>query len=261
MEAQFRRDAPIQHLSGVEGGDLLVGAGFGVVTGAVFPASGLSGNLTSVPEVSLLYGLGTRAAIGLTGAAFQRLKIGERSTSRVVLDPGVDDGVTTDAGDFVVTASFAPLGSSSGFSAGGLVEVRLPNSDETRGIGTNTTDVTLGVIGAWSATRWRGAAMVGIAIEETPLNPVDQNDLVAYAVDLLVNASERLRMSFGVSGAANTRGTAPAGTESHGMARAGVEWLVGSWRFDASLGRGIVDTSTGWRLAAGFAWTATGDGR
>ena len=209
----------------------------------------------------MLYGLGARAAIGLSGAAFQRLKIGERTASPVVLDPGVDDGVTTDAGDFIVTASFAPLGSSSGLSAGGLVEVRLPNSDETRGIGTNTTDVTLGLIGAWSATRWRASALVGIAIEETPLNPVDQNDLVAYALDLLVNAAERLRVSFGVSGAANTRGTAPAGTESHGMARAGVEWLVGPWRLDASLGRGIVATSAGWRVAAGFAWTATGDRR
>lgn len=260
LAGQLRRDAPVQPVSGVMRGDFLVGIGVGYEFGGTHPLSGFTGDLLSFPDITVGYGLGDRALIQLRGAAFQRLSISETTTPAIPLDPSTADGVTTDAGDFRITTSFAPFGSADGFSAGGLVEVKLPNSDETRGIGTNTTDVTIGLLGSWGADSWRGTGTIGVAILEAPLDEFEQNDLVSYAFDVLIRASRRVRLSVGVGGLASVRGTTPLGTESRGAAVLGLDWLAGPWRFDASLARGYVGNTADWRLAAGLAWSRSSGG-
>ena len=261
LAAQLRRDAPLQPVSEVVRGDWLVGIGLSSATAGTYPLSGYTGDLLSLGELTVAYGLGDRALIQLSGAVVQRLSIESAAEASVPLDP-VPGDVTTDAGDFRITTAFAPIGSVVGFSAGGLVEVKLPNSDERKGIGTNTTDVTLGVIGSWGGDRWRGTGTIGIAILEAPLDDFEQNDAVAYAFDVLVRALPRMRVALGVMGLASVRRTTPLGTESRGAATLGGEWLVGSWRLDVSVARGYAGNTPDWRLAAGVAWVrSSGGGR
>jgi len=261
LTAQLRREAPVQPVSTVLSGDLLVGMGVSYATGGTYPLSGFTGDLLSIPEVTVAYGLGDRALISVSGAVFQRLSIRERSEPSVTLDPDTADGSTSDFGDFRIATAFAPLGSADGFSAGGLVEVTLPNSDEKQGIGTNTTDVVIGLLGSWGSPSWRATGTIGVGILQVPLHQFVQDDPFAYALDVLFHASSRIRLSVGLRGRVNTRSSIPLGTESRGAGTVGAEWLAGAWRLDTTLSRGYAGNTPDWRVAAGAAWTRSSGGR
>jgi len=255
LHAQMRRVTGVQPVGEVERGDLLLGVGLGRGHDTVFPLAGFTGDVWSVGEVTVAYGLGERALIELHGAALRILSITSRSESAISLDPSTGDGRVTDTDDFRITVAFAPMGSRDGWSAGGIVEVKLPNSDEARGIGLNTTDVLLGLLGSWGRGPWRATGRLGVAILEAPLENFEQNDLAAYALDVLFRDSDRMRLSLGVEGRANTRDVIPLGTEDLGEITAGVEFRERPWAFDLAVGHGYAGNSPAWRLVAGIAWT------
>lgn len=258
LDGQMRRATGIQPVAEVQRGDLLLGIGWGRAQGGAFPLAGLTGDLWSLGEITVAYALGDRALIQLDGAAIRVLSIRSRSESAIPLDPGVADGTVSDTDDFRITAAFAPFGSREGWSAGGVVEVKLPNSDERRGIGLNTTDVMLGLLGSWGGGAWRASGRLGVAILEAPLENFEQNDLAAYAVEVLFRPYPRLRLSVGIDGLANTRDVIPLGTEDVGEATAGAEWRVGAWQIDLGLGRGYAGNSPDWRVVGGIAWNWSG---
>ncbi|MDH3735210.1 MAG: hypothetical protein OEU54_16895 [Gemmatimonadota bacterium] len=256
----MRRDAPLQPVSEVFAGDLFFGLGLSHSWGGTHPLSGFTGDLLAIGEISIGYGLGDRAVIMVNGPVHQRLSIDERAPASIPLDPSTNDGTATDAGDFRIATAFTPIGSRSGMSAGALVEVKLPNTTEQNGVGPNTTDVTLGLLGSWGGDRFRGTGLLGVAILEAPLEDFEQNDLVAYALDVRWRASPRLRLFAGLSGLGNTRRTVPLGTESRGSAYASGEWAAGPWRLDLGVHRGFVGDTPDWRVTAGVSWSRSSGG-
>lgn len=259
-EAQMRRASPLQPVSDVREGDLIVGIGLSHAWNSEHPLAAFGGDLWSLGEATIGYGLGDRALIVLDGTVRQRLAIDERGEPSVPLDSSTDDGTATDAGDFRVAVAFTPLGERLGLSYGAIVEVKLPNTTERAGIGPNTTDVTLGLLGSWGSRSVRATTMIGVAILEAPLENFEQNDLVAYAVDLSWRASRRFRLFGGTSGLGNTRRTVPLGTESRGVGYLGAEWAAGPWRFDVGIDRGHTGIAPDWRVGAGVSFVrSTGD--
>jgi len=253
--AQARREAAVQPVSDVRRGDLLLGVGVGHGWDADFPLGALSGDLLSLGRVTLAYGLGDAALIEIQGDAWRILSIERRSEPAIELDPGVADGTTADAGDFEITVSFAPIGRRRGLSGGGLVRVRLPNSDERKGIGTNTTDVTLGALASWGASRWRVSGVLGVGILEAPLEGFEQNDVLEYAMDAELTVGSDVRVAAGVDGRANTRDLVPLGTENLARVRLGAEWRPHAWGWDLGVARGITGSVADWSLGAGVSWT------
>lgn len=259
MAAQLRRDALVQTVGAAESGEALLGVGVTRVTDAAFPLSGLRGDLTAVPVLHAIWAVGPRVAFEVKGAARQVLSIDERDRlPAVALDPSVRDGTTRDVGDFELAVSFAPLGEPEGFSAGGHFGVKLPNSDETRGIGSNTTDVTIATLFSWLSGPWRAAGWFGVAILEAPSQTFEQNDAFAYALESSWRAGPRWRLSLGTRGRVSTRRVSPRGTEDLGEIRATVEWLRGPFAVDVGLGRGYSARSGDWNLSAGIAWLPGG---
>ena len=259
MTAQLKRDALVQPV-GVEGGEVLMGVGFTRTANAAFPLSGLGGDLTAFPVLHAAWAIGPHAVLELKGAARKVLSIETRDPDPAIeLDPSVRDGTTRDVGDFEFAISLAPLGGSRGFSAGGHLGVRLPNSDETMGIGTNTTDVTIAALFYWASDRWRATGWFGVGILEVPAEPFEQNDAFAYAFEALWDAAPGWRLSAGTRGRASTRRVSPPGTGDLGELRAMVEWRRGPVAFDAALGHGTTEMSGDWNLRAGVAWTLAGD--
>ncbi|MFQ5689484.1 MAG: hypothetical protein ACE5HQ_04335 [Gemmatimonadota bacterium] len=259
--SQLRRDPTVQPIGTVRKGDVLVGLGVRYSADAEFPLSGLSGDLFSVGRLTLAYGLAERVLIELRGDVYQVLSIDSAGPSAVPLDAGVADGTTTDVGDFRLSMLFAPIGSSDGFSAGARVEVKLPNSDETRGIGTNTTDFRLGLLGSYGQGALRVTADVGVAILEAPLENFQQNDVLAYGAELLYSvAGGRGRLALGTDGRASTRGHVPLGTEDLGELRVGGDYRSGVWLLDAGVGLGYADASPDWTVSVGLGY-AVGQGR
>ena len=253
--AQLRRDALVQTVGAAETGEALFGVGVTRVTDAVFPLSGLNGDLTSAPVLHAAWAVGPRVAFEVKGAARQVLTIERRDRLPAVpLDRSVDEGTTRDVGDFELAVSFAPLGEPEGFSVGGYLGVKLPNSDETRGIGANTTDATIAALFSWLSGRWRTAGWFGVAILEAPSEAFEQNDAFAYAFESSWRAGPRWRLSLGTRGQMSTRRVSPRGTEDLGEIRTSVEWRRGPVAVDAGLGRGYSARSGDWHLRAGIAW-------
>ncbi len=256
--AQFSRDARVQHVTDVAQGDVWAGVGIGHVSNRHTPLSGLTGDLTSFGVIHVGYGLGDRVLLELHGAAFQRLAIDRSDPAPVTLDPGTADGVTSDAGDFELALSLAPLGRRLGWSAGGHLRVKLPNSDEMKGIGPNTTDVTLAALVSHGAPRWRATGWVGVAIMEAPLQNFVQNDVFTYAFRATWEADPRLTLSASLRGHASTRSTVPIGTEDLGEARLGAQWHAGPTRLDVGIGRGYAQTGGEWTFGAGVSHRLAG---
>lgn len=255
VHAQPRRVPAVQPAAEALRGDLLLGAGLGWHAGGDFPLSGLAGDLFVPARLSLAWAAADRLLFTLEGSVWQVLEVGERRPSAVTLDPGVADGTTGDAGDFRLGVLYLPLGAAQGPSAGFRLEVKLPNSDETKGIGTNTTDVRIGLLGSWGGGPLRLTADLGMAILEAPLENFEQNDVLAYAAEALFDVpGQRGRLSLGVEGRASTRGRVPLGTEDLGRVCLGGEVRLGPLVVDVALGAGYAGTSPDWELEVGAAW-------
>jgi len=253
---QLRRASAVQPVAEIRAGDALIAAGSRYETNGRYPVGGLTGDLFTPVRLDLAYAIGDRAVFEVRGSVWQILSIDTAEGSPLVaLDSGVEDGVTADAGDFELSFSFLPLGSATGFSAGGHIAVKLPNTDERKGIGPNTTDVTIAALFSWGAARWRATGWVGIGILEAPVKLFEQNDVVSYAVEWLWQADGRLRIGLGARGRVSTRRTVPIGTEDLGEVRLSGEWRLGAVGLDLGLGRGFTGNSADWQLDAGLAWT------
>lgn len=221
---------------------------------AVFPLSGLEGDLTRLGTVTVAYAYAPGALLLVEGDALRLLRIRGRDSSSVSLDPGVADGTTRDAGDFRLATVVRLLGRARGWSGGVRLEVKLPNSDEKRGIGLNTTDFLGGVFGSWGGGPWRIGADLGVAILEAPLETFEQDDVLTYRLEARHALPDApLRVALSVEGRANTRGRIPVGAEDRGTAWTRVELPAGDWLVDAGLGLGYAGTSSGWSVEVGAA--------
>ena len=252
--AQARRDPTLQPVSEIKDGNLLLGAGLAYGYDYSFPLSGLQGNLLSVGRLTIAYGLADRVVLEVRGDVWRTLSVERAGRSAVPLDPDALDGRTGDYGDFRIGLLFAPIGGAQGFSAGAHVEVKLPNSDEKKGIGVNTTDVRLALLGSYGSSRWRATASLGVGILEAPLENFEQNDVFLYAAEVLYRAGSRVRLAFGLEGRASTRGTVPRGTEDLGEAVVGVDYRLGSWLLDMAMSGGIVADSPDWGIRFGWGY-------
>ncbi len=257
--AQLKRDALVQPV-GVGDGQAIMGVGFTRTTNAAFPLAGLRGDLNAFPVLNAAWAIGPHAVLELKGAARKALEIEARDPAPAIEpDPSVRDGTTRDVGDFELAISLAPLGGPRGFSAGGHVGVKLPNSDETRGIGTNTTDVTIAALFSWASARWRATGWFGVGILEVPAEPFEQNDAFAYAFEALWDVAPTWRLSVGTRGRSSTRRVSPPGTGDLGELRATVEWRRGPVAIDGAVGHGTTEMSGDWNMRAGVAWTLAGN--
>lgn len=252
--APLRRRPAARHVSLVRKGDLLVGYGAEYGDGFSNPVSGLSGGLLSPAVLVVSYGVADMVQFEVTGA-FRVLDVQAAEPPLIDLDPGVDSGDTSDFDDVRVATRFLLLGAERGASAGLSLDVKIPSSDEKKGIGLNNTEVRLGFLGGLGAASWRLDADLGVVIVEAPVESFEQNDQFAYAAELLYRpAAWPLRLALGVDGRANTRDRVPLGTDGRGAATIGADWLLGGLVLDAALSIGY-GAAPDWTLRAGASYT------
>jgi len=255
VAAQARRQAVVQPVPEVRRGDLLLGVGVHRGFDATFPLGDLSGDLWSWGRLTLAYGLADRVLLEIEGDAWRVLSIERRGAAAIPLDPGVDDGTTSDAGDFEIAVGFMPIGGPRGLSGGARIGVRLPNSDERKGIGTNTTDVGLAGLLSWGAQAWRLTGRLGVGILEAPLDRFEQNDVLEYGFEATIDIAPRARAALGVEGRASTRDVVPLGTEDLAELRATLDWRArGAWGVDLAISRGLAGSRADWSVGAGVSW-------
>jgi len=229
-------------------GTIRIEAGIDFMQGAVFPLSGIRGDLTRVGVIGINFGMGPNVEFQIEGVAQNYVSINSRGFSAVPLDilPGANS--TNDTGDFTLSAKFklrneTRRGPSLGFRFG----VQLPNSNQARGIGVNQTNAYGSVlIGKKFGQdgRFNTFGNLGMAILTAPTQLFSQNDVITYGVAGIFRLNKQFSLAGEVNGRANTRpGNGPLGTESQSEARLGMQIRASGLRFDFAGIKGLTSFS------------------
>ncbi len=225
-------------LAFVPKGTVRVTIGAAYLHDVTIPYSGLAGNLTQLGLVRADLGFSSRIEVRVQGMVRQRLEIDEGQSHQV--PPSQVTGDTThDAGDFsVITIARLLPERQVGPAIGFRVEAKLPNTDEHRGIGTNTTDVILSVPMQKSFGKMFVVVDAGLGILTEPTNAQSQNDVLVYGFAAAYPATPRLLVSGEVAGRWAVSGSNP-GTESQATLRAGVSYSFGPSAVGVLVSRGL----------------------
>ena len=216
-------------------GVLRTEVGFDFLQDVEFPLSGLRGDLTSVGVVDLRMGVGTIAEIEVEGAVQNFLDVKSQGASFV---PNLElTGVnsTHDTGDFTLATKiriFGEEGARPGlaFKFGFI----MPNSNEARGIGTNTTNVFAELILEKRLKRMKLFGELGVEIMQAPNALFSQNDVLMYGGGFSYPLHRRVNLVGEVNGLYSARSINEGliGTQSTGQARLGLQILAGGFTWD-----------------------------
>ncbi len=218
----------------VPAGTLRAEVGFDFLQDVSFPLSGLSGDQTSLGVLEMRMGLGRMVEVQLEGAVQHFLdvkKLGPSSVSLSLTSPSS----THDVGDFSVFTKIRILREKGPRPA---VAFRfgfvIPDSNQARGIGTNTTDIYASLILQKHFGRLDLLGNIGLGILQAPKANFSQNDVLTYGAAFEYAFHPRFSLVGEVAGRQSTRriNMGLLGTESRSQGRFGVQVLAGGLHWD-----------------------------
>ena len=245
----------------IKPGVIRIETGFEFLQNQRFPLSGLRGDVTRLGDTRLSFGLASNVEFQIEWTLQNFLSITSRGPSAIPLKLGANEADTNDVGDArlwmkIKLRNQSRVSPALGFRFG----VELPNSDQARGIGTNTTNF-YGVILAekrFAGDKLNVFGNLGLGILTAPLEATSQNDVLLYGLAGTYAASERVSIVGEVNGFHSTRKRAPLGTEDFSEARLGAQIRALGVRWYAA---GIFGTSkraprTGLAIGITYDWDA-----
>jgi hypothetical protein len=237
-------------------GRVLVEGGVEYDDDAVYPVSGLRGNLWRVPVAGLSIGISTIAEIQFDQISFSRLSITSRRPAPLSDLVTATGSTTTDADDVIVATKVRIAGETSSRPAFGVrFATKLPNAGNESGLGLDTTDFLATVLAGKTTQSVRIVGNIGLGILADPTNGHRQNDVLLYGVSFARAITNAAEVVGEVTGRANTRGAGPLpGTESRSIVRMGLRYTYGGLRGDAALLLGATNNDPGVGFTAGFTY-------
>jgi hypothetical protein len=241
-------------------GRVLVEGGIEYARNAMYPVSGLQGQLLRLPLVGLSIGVSSIAEIQIDQASFSRLRITSRRRAPLSDLLNATGSSTSDADDLLIGAKIrmAPEGTKRP-AFGFRFATKLPNAGNESGLGLDTTDFFASILLGKTTESVRIVGNIGLGILGDATNGNRQNDVVTYGVSFARAITNAAEVVGEVNGRANTRAAGPLpGTESRSIARMGLRYTRGGWRGDAAvlLGATNDDPSVGFTAGATYAFTA-----
>lgn len=212
-------------------GTLVTEAGFGYQHRARFPVSGLRGDLYSILVNGLHFGVGKRAEFQMTGTLHNYLKLENGAGSR---NDWGDLALSTkikivEEGRFRPLISFRPT-------------VVLPNSNRTKGIGTDGTNFFGDILIGKTAGGAFVFGNVGVGILDDANRPQSQHDVIDYGIAAMIPAVDFLYVLGEWNGYYNTRPNPSPGGESRGQVRLGLRIPAGGSSLDFAATAGTTHT-------------------
>ena len=208
-------------------------------------SSGLAGNLWQFGVIRLDAGLGDRVEVQLRGIFRQSLSI-DADRSQPVPPVTAASGTTSDVGDFNFTTIVRVMDEREVWPAVGFrVEAKLPNTDENKGIGTNSTDVILTSLLQKHFDRLTVFTDVGLGILPEPSVAHSQNDVLEYGVGAKYLVSRHVMLMGEWNGRWAPSGSLP-GTEDHAQLRGGLGWRQGGLTCEFLVSRGLTRYDEKW---------------
>jgi len=240
-------------------GRVLVEGGVEYDNDAVYPVSGLHGDLFRVPIGGVSIGVSSIAEVQFDQISFSRLSIDSRRPAPLSDLVTATGSSTTDAEDVIVGTKIRIAGETSSRPAFGFrFATKLPNAGNESGLGLDTTDFFATVLAGKTTQSVRIVGNVGLGILGDPTNGNRQNDVLLYGVSFARAITTAAEVVGEVTGRANTRGAGPLpGTESRSVVRMGLRYTYGGLRGDAALLLGATNNDPGVGFTAGFTYVFT----
>lgn len=219
-----------------------IAAGVDFQQNAKFPLSGLRGDLTRVGDLRVKVGFASNIEFQVEGVLQNFLAINS-SFAPPAIPLALDGNSSNDAGDFVLSTKIKLKNETRNLPALGFkFGFELPNSDQSRGIGTNQINVFGKILVQKKFGRQAGKTPrvnvfgnLGLAILTAPVERFTQNDVFIYGLAGIFRVNDRVNVVSEVNGRANTRsGAAPVGTESLSQFRLGAQIKASNLRFDTA---------------------------
>jgi hypothetical protein len=237
-------------------GRLLIEAGLDYARDVSYPASGLVGNLLSVPTLGLSIGLSSIAEIQLDNGLYRRLTITERRPAPLAGLLNITGDHTSALEDLIVATKVRMVSETAGRPALGLrIATKLPNASNASGLGYDTTDFFTSLLIGKTVASVRTVGNVGLAIISDPTTPARQDDLMTFGLSL----ARALTASTEVVGELNGRlklgeGDPAPGAENRGVVRFGARYTRGPVRIDGAALFGLTSRDPDIGFTAGVTW-------
>ncbi|HST21179.1 MAG TPA: hypothetical protein VLR90_08690 [Blastocatellia bacterium] len=245
----------------IKPGVIRIESGFEFLQDIKFPLSGLRGDLTKLADTRLSFGLAPNVEFQMEWTVQNFLSIDGRGPSAIPLRLGANSADTNDVGDVTLWMKMklrneTRLAPALGFRFG----VQLANSNQSRGIGTNTTNF-YGVITAgkrFANEKLNVFGNIGLGILEAPIANFTQNDVLLYGLAGIYTVNDRVNVVGEVNGFHSTRNRAPLGTEDFSEARLGAQVRALGLRWNAAGIFGLSNRApkTGLTIGITYDWEA-----
>jgi len=238
-------------------GRVLLEGGLDYAHSQTFPVSGLEGNLWRVPTIGISVGISPIAEIQIDGGFYNRLAITSRNGAAPLASALTVTGNSThDVEDIVIGTKVRLVSETAGRPAVGIrFATRLPNASNEKGLGTDTTDFFMSLLGAKTVQSVRVAGNFGFGILADPTRGDRQNDVVTYGLSFARAVTQRAEFVGDINGRKSTRsGDAFPGTESRGLLKIGTRYTLGSLRLDAGVLVGMTSNDPTIGLTTGFTY-------
>jgi hypothetical protein len=243
----------------IKPGVIRIEAGFEFLQNQTFPLSGLRGDVTKLADTRLSFGLAPNVEFQIEWTAQNFLSIDRRGPSGVPLKLGSNDRDTNDVGDVTLWMKMKLRPESRRAPALGFrFGMRLPNTDQSRGIGTNTTDFFATILAGKRIQKLNVFGNIGLGILTAPVDRFTQNDVLLYGLGGIYTVNDRLNIVGEVNGFHSTRRRTPLGTEDFAEGRIGAQLRALGLRWNAAAVVGLSDRAprTGLVLGITYDWEA-----
>lgn len=231
-------------------GSVEISAGVDFFQNAKFPLSGLTGDLTRVGDIRLKTGFASNVELQIEGTLQNYLSINSRGVSPIPLN--ITGNSTNDIDDFTISAKIKLRNETKHLPALGFkFGYVMPNTNQTRGIGTNQINIFSKILMQKTfgdlrnkTPKFKLMGNIGLLMMTAPLANFTQNDLFTYGLAGIYRVTDSVNIVSEVNGRVNTRkGNAPLGTESIGQFRIGAQIKASGLRFDTAAAFGLTKFS------------------
>lgn len=245
----------------VPAGFILIEASLDYLQGAVYPTSGLRGNLTRVGTFGLSFGVSSIAEIQVDGGLRSRLGIKTQDLTAPLAGLYTGTGTST-AGfeDLTVGAKIRFISETETRPAFAVrFATRLPWATASSGLGTDTFDFLAGLSAAKTVQSVRVAANLGMGILGDAVEGHQQNRVVTYGVSAARAIATGVELVGELNGRLDTgEEPPPVGTGSRGAFRLGGRVTRGPVRIDGAFLLGLTDVDPSWGVSVGATWVFKG---
>ena len=211
----------------IANGALITETGFGYFRRVRFPLSGLEGNEFQAFDTGLNFALGPRAEFQMDGVFQNFLRLKENGRRNDWGDLSLSTKIKIlDETPVLPIVSFRPT-------------VVLPNSNDAKGIGTNSMSFFASFLAGKNVGRAFLFGNIGLGILTDTVRVRAQQDVLTYGVAAILPISPRISLLSEWNGQENPRPHPTPGGEDHGQVRLGIQLRAAGVRWDVGATAGL----------------------